>query len=97
MFKSDLATYPQTSGHDTYAKNLGRAVRVFLAALLAAKPVDREVVVTKHKMSERARAKSIAELYRLMIRSVPVWLPNYALSLDKTETVITSFALGCVL
>jgi hypothetical protein len=65
MFKSNLATYPQTSGHDTYAKNLGRAVRVFLAALLAAKPVDREVVVTRQKMSDRARTKSIAELYRL--------------------------------
>jgi hypothetical protein len=65
MFKSNLATYPQTSGRDTYANNLGRAARVFLAALLAAKPVDREVVVTERKMSERTRAKSIAKLYRL--------------------------------
>lgn len=65
MFKSDLATYPQVSGQDTYTKNLGRAARVFLAALLAAKPVDREVAVSKRKVSERARSKDIATLYRL--------------------------------
>ena len=65
MFKSDFATYPQLSRGDTYAGNLGRATRAFLAALLAIKPADRKVTVTKHKVSERTRAKSIVALYKL--------------------------------
>lgn len=65
MIKSNLATYPHVEVHDGYAHNVSRAARALIAAVLAVNPAAPEAAVAKPSISERRRAKSVFELYRL--------------------------------
>lgn len=63
MFKSNFATYPNTTEYTSYGQNLAQATRTFVAALFAVQPAKTKVA--KPKANDRKRAANIASLYRI--------------------------------
>lgn len=72
MFRENLATYPYISVGNTYGQNLGRAARVFLAALLAVEPAKFEAKSKPKKLSESEQADGVDELNRLARHFDPI-------------------------
>jgi hypothetical protein len=80
MFNSNFATYPYVSPVHSYAENLGRAARSFIAALLAIDPARVAAAPALVAASTEDKAVTAAELSRLA-REFDAIMPNQAAEL----------------
>ncbi len=80
MFRTNLATYPYVNPVNSYAENLGRAARSFLAALLAVDQRRIDALAKNTVATDQNEAASIDELNRLADHFDAI-MPNQAAEL----------------
>jgi hypothetical protein len=80
MFRSNLATYPETNAGYSYVENVFRAAFALIAAILAVTPFQSNANTAKPAASDYADTQTRAELYRLA-REVESISPNQAAEL----------------